>query len=351
MAGLEVKDQMSANGSLHSRVLHVVLRSHLVTLRPMLQKIISETFQSEYDSGQMLANGWTSIRCFSMAKNIIRTANSSAFFGMRLSSDPKFLEAAMQYPDDLLFASEVLRLIPSFLAPIAAPILMRKGRGSKVLVKHLIPLVEERLRSPASETPQTKSLDCVQWIIDTNPRKTPWSAEKIVQVVLGLWFASVHQLAISVVYALVDLCDHGEYVEVLREELETHSNLTDGDGDIEILPRLDSFLKESARLHPSDSISLRRKALRPYTFHDGTYIPAGDVVCVPLRAMMRDETNFPNAMTFDGFRFISRDGAGNTSKLADGDARFPLWGLGRRAWSVPLAFTIVTFSPPFRQAF
>lgn len=345
MAGLEVKDQMSANGSLHSRVLHVVLRSNLVTLRPLLQQVISETFQSDYASGQMLADGWTNIRCFSMAKNVIRTTNSAMFFGMQLSSDPKFLEAAMQYPDDLLFASEVLRLIPSFLAPIAAPILMRRSRGAKVLVKHLTPMVEERLMSLASKTPQTKSVDCVQWIIDTNPRKNPWSAEKIVQVVLGLWFASVHQLAISVVYALVDLCDHGEYVEVLREELEKHSKLTDGDEDLESLPRLDSFLKESARLHPSDSISLRRKALRPYTFHDGTYIPAGDVVCVPLRAMMRDETNFPNAMTFDGFRFISKDGAGNTSKLADGDARFPLWGLGRRAWSVPLPFTMVTFSP------
>ena len=83
---------------------------------------------------------------------------------------------------------------------------------------------------------------------------------------LALWFGSVHQLAMvrgslwsiahywprqSFVYALYDLCDHPEYIDQLRMELRQADgesrNYLDG------LPFLDSFLKESARLHPSDS--------------------------------------------------------------------------------------------------
>ena len=80
-----------------------------------------------------------------------------------------------------------------------------------------MPIVEDRLRThalagsvPKSQTVchcvvgplvsevfklTTAQLDCLNWIVETMPRKDPWSSEKIVQVLLGLWFASVHQLA------------------------------------------------------------------------------------------------------------------------------------------------------------
>lgn len=58
----------------------------------------------------------------------------------------------------------------------------------------------------------------------------------------------IHQ---TFVYALYDLCEHPEYIEKLREELAQ----TGGEfwNCLDSLPLLDSFLKESARLNPSDS--------------------------------------------------------------------------------------------------
>lgn len=332
MYGLEVKDRMSANGSIHSRVLRTVLTSHLTGLQSTTQKKICAALMDEVSIGTGTGEGWTGIRSFSMAKNIIRTANSTVFFGENLSRDKKFLTAALQYPDDLLITSEVLRFLPSALAPIAAPILMRNSRGSRVLVKHLVPMVKDRLETSLCPDPSSrKSLDCVQWIIDTNPRREPWSPEKIVQVVLGLWFASVHQLAITLVYALDDLCEHGDYIEPLRAGFQRHSEQGESTIDFDQLTLLDSFLKESARLHPSDSISVRRKALSSFTFSDGVRILRDEVACVPLRAIMRDPANYPGGEAFDGFRFVNKGGTGNISKYTDGDVKFPLWGLGRRA--------------------
>lgn len=70
----------------------------------------------------------------------------------------------------------------------------------------------------------------------------------------------------------------------------------------------------------------------PYTFSDGTHVPAGNVVCVPLRAILRDPMNYCDAHVFNGFRFVDEDKTGSVSKLVEGEPKFLLWGLGKRSW-------------------
>ena len=108
--------------------------------------------------------------------------------------------------------------------------------------------------------------------MDTSPKDNPWDAGRIVHEMMALWFGSIHGLSIvrkilkpldvhladesivpkTTTYALFDLCRHPEYVEPLRKELkgpEYHKFVATTDG----LPLLDSFVKESARMHPIDS--------------------------------------------------------------------------------------------------
>ena len=77
---------------------------------------------------------------------------------------------------------------------------------------------------------------------------------------------------------------------------------------------------------------MRRKALVPYTFSDGTHVPAGNVVCVPLRAILHDSAHYENADDFNGFRFCDKIATESLSKLTDTEPKFPLWGLGKRSW-------------------
>ncbi|KAK8072838.1 cytochrome P450 [Apiospora saccharicola] len=338
MNGLEVQDDMQANGSLHTRVLRVVLNSHLAALQQPLSQIVSNTLDGEFAAHKLDSKQWTELPSFALAKKTVAAANALAFFGPELASDPSFLEASLAYPEDLFLTAEVLRLIPSALHFIVAPILMRGHWASKTMVKYLEPVVEaRRLRQqaesqPGAESKSSKPTDCIQFFLDSVNTKNNWTTEKIIQVLLGIWFAAVHQPAITLVYALGDLCAHPEYIEALRQEASdkvSESRLADQ-------PLLDAFLKESCRLHPSDSISVRRKVMNPFTFQDGTRLLEGDVACVPLQAIMRGETYYSQSTQFSPARFMaeSQDGASpkSASKFTDVDPHYPLWGLGRHAW-------------------
>ncbi|KAI4253387.1 MAG: hypothetical protein L6R42_007602 [Xanthoria sp. 1 TBL-2021] len=135
------------------------------------------------------------------------------------------------------------------------------------MFEHLAPVIERRLEIRGQEGPDkpvkrlppkeddiliTPQIDCMQYLIDTSPRKTPWSVQRTVGEIMAVWFSSVHQLAMAATFALEDLCLHPESVEALRQELEEN---TDGAAvlDLDAFPLLDSFLKESSRLSVSDA--------------------------------------------------------------------------------------------------
>lgn len=296
MGGLEVKDNGNANGTLHHRVLRVVLSAHIPDLHASLSEIVASAFVKEMRKGVKEKNGWTKLPSWATAKRIITTANARVYFGTELTQNSEFQDAVHDFVEDLLFTAEVLRWTPSITHALIAPLLMRNHRASQTITKYLTPIVEQRLRQarngPAyDERPSSKPVDCIQFFVDANSRKQEWTASRIVQVVLGMWFASVHQPALTLVYALENLCEHAEYIEPLRQEIFSSGCSSSGGIEaesresaafIEGLVILDAFMKESSRLRPSDAISVRRKVLQPFTFKDGLQIPAGDVLCVPM---------------------------------------------------------------------
>ena len=127
----------------------------------------------------------------------------------------------------------------------------RRHRKLKNFQRHLHNLVETRLSSDADHR------DCVQWLIESMPKNNPWSVSKLVSKICALWFGSVHILAMTLTFALYDICEYGEYMHPLREEWQAFQEASRGmsqeERHVEMvrLPLIDSFLRESARLHPA----------------------------------------------------------------------------------------------------
>lgn len=323
MEGLKVADEMAGNGSVHTRVLRVLLRSRLPQLEPELGSIITAEINRQAQFVQS-TNEEFQLKSFSFTKRLFTVVNARVFFGEQLYRDENFLRLAEDYLDHLFQTAEVLRLLPSWLAPAVAPLLMRSYRASKGLMARISSEVEARL----AQTPQRSNeapTDLIQFFVDSS-RSAKWSSTKIVQVLLGLWFASVHQPALSCCHALDDLCRFPDYQEELCKELE---HVESQSLPCTASPLLGAFLKESCRLHPSDSISVRREVLESFAFSDGLTVPAGNVLCAPLAAILCDPSRFENPTAFNPDRFLHQ---GKASDLTDITTDFPLWGLGKHAW-------------------
>jgi cytochrome P450 len=80
---------------------------------------------------------------------------------------------------------------------------------------------------------------------------------------------------------------------------------------------------------------MHRKALKPFTFSDGTHIPVGATISAASRSMHYDNDIYPNAEVFNAFRFLDKsDEEGESMKyqsVTTGSNYIP-FGHGRHAW-------------------
>jgi cytochrome P450 len=82
---------------------------------------------------------------------------------------------------------------------------------------------------------------------------------------------------------------------------------------------------------------MNRKALKPFTFSDGTHIPVGVTVSVASRSLHLDEDLYPNAKEFNAFRFSDKadeEGEGESMRhqIVNTGTNFVPFGHGRHAW-------------------
>ena len=82
---------------------------------------------------------------------------------------------------------------------------------------------------------------------------------------------------------------------------------------------------------------MTRLALRPFTFSNGVTVPAGTLVSIPAIAVHTDETNYPNAEEFDGFRFAKLreskdDKVTSRHQTVSTSSENLAFGLGKHTW-------------------
>ena len=126
--------------------------------------------------------------------------------------------------------------------------------------------------------------------------------------------------------------------------------------------KVDSFLKESTRIDGIDAcqslfphlpvlidiyfrflVTLSRKAVKDFTFSDGTLIPKGTRINAGLVALHHDGALYENPELFDPFRFadMGEDGDGAKHQFVSTSPGYLSFGHGLHAWYVSLSGTTV----------
>ncbi|KAI1493662.1 cytochrome P450 [Biscogniauxia mediterranea] len=323
MLGFEHND-VDPHNSIPIHVLKVLLRKNLDTLSPVIQQGVKESLDCHLRNLPQHEGTWT-VSIFSLAKAIAGRVNNQILFGDELARNEDFEKASLRYGWDGAITMEICRLLPRFLTGIVGTFLMARSGAMKAVGWHITKLVDERLVAHANGTGQ-KFIDCTQFVIKTSRTERQRSPARLVQQMVALQFASAHQLPMALAWAITMLCTHTEYVELLREEIQAAEQHAES-YHTKDLRLLDSFLRESSRLNPLDSLSIQRKALKSFTFLNGSHVPEGNLVAVPQQAIMCDPKNYDDADTFDPLRFYApQESNAPTTRYTDVNWKYPFWG-------------------------
>ncbi|THU93439.1 cytochrome P450 [Dendrothele bispora CBS 962.96] len=317
-----------------------VIRSPLTrNIGPRLSDIYDEV-KAAISEKIPLSNDWIGIAAKEKSLDVVvRTANRF-FVGLSLCRDPDFCDLNIKFTSNVFYNSLRINLFPKFLHPIVGRIFTTRNSSLRRMVKHLKPVIEERLRMReqfGKDWPD-KPNDFIQWSIDAEayaPFSQRTSVEDLCVRVLFANFGAVHATSVAFTYALFNLACRPELIETLRKEVQT---LTEDEGwtkpALSKMRLLDSFLMESARLYGVRANGLMRKSTRDFTFSNGVTVPAGTLITVATRPMMRDNAIFPRGEEFNPFRFAElreKDGEGFKHQMVTPTSEWVLFGQGKHA--------------------
>ncbi|OLN91630.1 Dihydromonacolin L monooxygenase LovA 10 [Colletotrichum chlorophyti] len=266
---------------------------------------------------------WQTMELKNNVLNIVARVSTRVFGGEELCRNKNWLKITSEYARTSFIASEVLRLFPKSLRNIAHkfnPVSRKLQTQVKEAREIINPIVEQRRREKkvaldrGEEEPEYN--DCLEWCEDASDEANADPAT----MQLGLSFAAIHTTSDFVTQVMLDLAKYPDYFEPLRKEI-TDVIRTDGWSRMGLykMRLLDSFCKETQRLHPLGIVAMHREATKPITLSNGLELPEGSRIAISCQRMT-DPSVYLDPARFDGYRYLRMRetlGAGN-----DGAAHF-----------------------------
>ncbi|GME23359.1 putative cytochrome p450 protein [Neofusicoccum parvum] len=300
---------------------------------------------------------------------LVSQLSARAFLGAPICRDPAWLRISATYTRDMFLAVQALRRYPPWLRPAAQRFWVPQVRTLREVhgVAHAIVQAElARRRGVWAEQAKAgekkparreKPVDTLQWFEDAVAAEdgVQVGAADIANAQLSLTMAAIHTTSSALTHALLDLAARPALVDELRREivdvLGSHASPSDEGTtkppaavwqktSLYRLRLLDSVLKESQRLNPTNLLSVKRVVTAPTVLADGTRIPRGAAVAVPVDYMIaRPEYAAPPPDTFDGRRFVRlREHPGEQNRWQYATTSKEHFGFGVGAHSCPGRF-------------
>ncbi|KAJ7065402.1 cytochrome P450 [Mycena amicta] len=288
---------------------------HPVVIRTSLSRNVGSRFPDVRDEivccfADLLplqGNDWLAVPAYDTMMQVIARTSNRMFVGLPLCRNQDYLALNIGVAMDVVVKAQLINFLPAFLRPTLGPLISSLKSNMRRASKHLTPLVAERLKlveEHGKDWPD-KPNDLISWLMDY-AQGDELSLEALVQRVIFVNFAAIRTSTDTFVHMLFDIATHQSYVQPLREEIEAIVNEEGWTrASMGKMYKLDSFLRESQRLHGIGTQSLGRKVVKPdgFTFSDGTKLPNGTYIHATTWCLHHDPELYPDPHLFDGFRF------------------------------------------------
>ncbi|EJD07465.1 cytochrome P450 [Fomitiporia mediterranea MF3/22] len=250
------------------------------------------------------SDDWVAVPALDLVRNVVCRTSNRIFVGVPLCRNAEFNELSINFSIDVMETAYMIQDTPVFLRPIVGAYFSPTARTVRGVTKFLRPIFEERLRMCAENGDDWpgKPVDMISWLIDVAPKDQ--TIRDMIMRMLHINFAAIHTSSVSLTHALFHLAAEPQYIGPLRDEVE---QVIKEEGWTKVamtkMWKLDSFMKESQRMNGINLVSLNRKIMSDLTLPDGTFLPAGSFLAANVIGIHRDESHYPDADKFDGFRF------------------------------------------------
>ncbi|KAL5337250.1 cytochrome P450 [Aspergillus crustosus] len=257
---------------------------------------------------------------------------TSLILGSNTPNAPGFTANVTGY-NDLMIYSRLLRVhYPWILRPLVwyfAPPCRQLRSHLSILRKLLTPEVKRRVgtirRGGLKPQESSRSFSLLDILIETTfnngtlSRFEPVADENeqidiLVQNVLLYHFELARPTGMNITFMLYTIMNHPEYIAPLREEINGALNRFGGVWVPDLLahaPKLESFCKETFRLHDISQFVNVRRVMQPLHLESvNLSLKPGTLIMTPCRPVHLDAEHYKDPTAFDGFRFY--DAASNT---------------------------------------
>ncbi|KXS93992.1 hypothetical protein AC578_3098 [Pseudocercospora eumusae] len=266
---------------------------------------------------------WVEIYPMDILPRILALVSGRILVGLPLSRNPEFLDLKLNFFRNSFVAMYILgHYVPASLRSIVAP-LMPWIRNLKKAHKRMQAFMEPVIKQRQYDHEQGKKThsDLLEWVMNNAPPHLKYNIQYQSHAQLITNVASIQSLYVATSHAWFDLAAHPECVPELREEWASiRQNNKNEKLSLEDMAfhtrKLDSFIKESARYNPSQLTALEYIARRDIILPScGTLLPKGTYISTSIASVARDPALYPDAETFDAFRFAKlREHAGTGSE-------------------------------------
>ncbi|KAG2116230.1 cytochrome P450 [Suillus cothurnatus] len=201
---------------------------------------------------------------------------------------------------DVAVSSVIRRLVPSWTFPFFVRMTSNLGANVDRAIVLLGPSVEACM-SEVDEysVPNQQKVDFLARLVRRSAGEDGL-LRNLATRLLGFTIA----VASTITHALYHLAMDPEVVQALRDEVDP---IVQREGwniqSVAKMSRIDSFLRESARINGVSSLGFFRQAMRDLSLSDGTFLPKDCIIAVSLLPFHRDSTVYDHPDEFRPFRF------------------------------------------------
>ena len=281
-ASPERRQEMLRNQSLRGEQ----MRGHATTIEAEIRRMVA----GWGDEGEIDLLDW-------FAELTIYTT-SSCLIGTRFREELDVRFAHLYH--DLERGTDALAFVDAY-ADIES--FHRRDRAREALVELVQDIMDRRASEPVPAKEDRDLLD-VLISLKNDDGTTHFSADEITGMFISMMFAGHHTSSGTAAWTLIELLRHPEVMKDVVAELD--ELYADGSEvsfqALRSIPRLESALKETLRLHPP-LILLLRVAKQDVEI-GGHHIPAGTMVGATPRVSNRIPEDFPEPELFDPGRYI-----------------------------------------------